>query len=253
MEQEGVPTTQISLVRPHTRTIQPPRALWVPFELGRPLGAPGDPAFQTRVLRAALALLEAEQGPVLADFEEEAPEEAQATESAGWSCPVPLPPAPAGEEDLGTAFQRELERMLPWYALAVEQRGRTTVGLSGLEPQELGSFLREMLEPPLPESPIPDTPLGMALKHAAEDLKALYQEAAQVRPGGAGDPQARAPGAERAGESSSAAPADAVRRWFWRETRAGELLKALRARHAESEDPALGLVARLMLVPHQEV
>jgi tripartite-type tricarboxylate transporter receptor subunit TctC len=30
-EEEGIPTTQISLVREHTEAIQPPRALWVPF------------------------------------------------------------------------------------------------------------------------------------------------------------------------------------------------------------------------------
>ncbi len=56
-EEEGVPTTQISLVRLHTERINPPRALWVPFELGRPLGIPDDPTFQKRVLLAALKLL----------------------------------------------------------------------------------------------------------------------------------------------------------------------------------------------------
>ena len=51
MEAEGLPTTQISLVRMHTEVIQPPRALWVPFELGRPFGTPGEAAFQRRVIR----------------------------------------------------------------------------------------------------------------------------------------------------------------------------------------------------------
>ncbi len=68
LEEEGVATTQISLIREHTEIIKPPRALWVPFELGRPLGLPDDPALQTRVLVAALKLLEAERGPVLEDF-----------------------------------------------------------------------------------------------------------------------------------------------------------------------------------------
>ena len=43
-EEEGLPTTQISLIRLHTEITKPPRALWVSFELGRPLGVPGDPA-----------------------------------------------------------------------------------------------------------------------------------------------------------------------------------------------------------------
>jgi hypothetical protein len=46
LEAEGVPTTSISLVREHTEVIRPPRALWVTFELARPLGAPDDAALQ---------------------------------------------------------------------------------------------------------------------------------------------------------------------------------------------------------------
>ena len=44
LERGGVPTTQISLIREHTERIRPPRALWVPFELGRPFGVPHDAA-----------------------------------------------------------------------------------------------------------------------------------------------------------------------------------------------------------------
>ena len=66
LEQDGLATTQISLIRLHSEKIRPPRALWVPFELGRPLGPPNDEAFQHRVLKAALDLLAAPSGPVLA-------------------------------------------------------------------------------------------------------------------------------------------------------------------------------------------
>ena len=61
-------TTGISLVRENAASIQPPRSLWVTFPLGRPLGVPGDPAFQHGVIRAALALLETRSGPILADY-----------------------------------------------------------------------------------------------------------------------------------------------------------------------------------------
>ena len=57
LEREGIPTAGISLVREHTEIVRPPRALWVTFELGRPLGKPDDAAFQTRVLRAQLDML----------------------------------------------------------------------------------------------------------------------------------------------------------------------------------------------------
>ena len=65
LEQAGIATVQISLVREHTAALNAPRALWVPFMLGRPFGAPGDSAFQRRVLVSALQLLTRSDGPVL--------------------------------------------------------------------------------------------------------------------------------------------------------------------------------------------
>ena len=81
LEREGLATTQISLVREHTAVMKPPRALWVPFELGRPLGEPGDAAFQRRVLMAALDLLDAAPDPVLVDFPDDAPSAADVDDS----------------------------------------------------------------------------------------------------------------------------------------------------------------------------
>ena len=65
LEEEGLATVSISLIRPQTENTRPPRALWVPFELGRPFGPPTDPVFQRRVLLTALRLLERTDGPVL--------------------------------------------------------------------------------------------------------------------------------------------------------------------------------------------
>src|SRR5438309_10036453 len=125
---DGLPTTQISLIREHTVKITPPRALWVPFELGRPLGCPGDAAFQTRVLRAALQLLEAPSGPVLVDFPDDAP---TAEGSTSLVCPVSFvaPLEDLRDTDLlRAALQREIDQLRTWYNLAVTRRGRTTVG-----------------------------------------------------------------------------------------------------------------------------
>lgn len=238
VEAAGIPTTQISLVREHSERIRPPRALWVPYELGRPFGVPGDPEFQTDVLRAVLALLEAPAGPVLADYPVEAPASDPGAGEAPWACPIPLasPPGGPAEPPLAEAFATELARLLPWYALAVERRGRTTVGLAGLEPPALGAFLARLLEDPLPPSPRAGQPLGAVLKHAIEDLKALYGEAITAQPA-------------RGGVVPSAAE---TKRWFWRETRAGALLRALADRLASAEDSGVALVARLMLVPFDE-
>jgi len=73
LESAGIATTGISLVRPNTEQMKLPRFLWVPFELGRPFGAPSEPDFQRRVLHEALLLLERSDGPVvLEDFPDDA-------------------------------------------------------------------------------------------------------------------------------------------------------------------------------------
>ena len=69
----------------------------MPFELGRPLGVPNDAAFQKRVIRAAFALLDAKQGPVLIDYPEDVPAsaaEADADAMNGMVCPIALPALP---------------------------------------------------------------------------------------------------------------------------------------------------------------
>jgi hypothetical protein len=57
----------------------------LPFELGRPFGPPSDPAFQKRVILAALRLLERDRGPiVIEDFPDDDP---RAQPDPGWHSP----------------------------------------------------------------------------------------------------------------------------------------------------------------------
>ena len=179
LEDEGLPTVQISLIREHREIMRPPRALWVPFVLGRPLGQPDDPAFQKRVLRAALALLEAPAGPVLEDYPEEAEGELDMT---GWVCPVAFPKA-AAEQSLAEALRRELQELKTWYDMGLERRGRTAVGGSELGLDEIADLLVVLADGKLPENPRPELKLGETVRLAAEDLKAFYQEAATAQPG----------------------------------------------------------------------
>ena len=65
LEREGIMTTGISLVRENALALSPPRSLWVPFPLGRPLGAANNPDFQHRVIAAGLDLLNRSSGSVL--------------------------------------------------------------------------------------------------------------------------------------------------------------------------------------------
>ncbi len=71
LEQHGIATVCIALVRSVAEKVRPPRALAVPFRFGAPLGEAGDEAGQLAVMRAALRLLD-ETGPpaVLRDYRE---------------------------------------------------------------------------------------------------------------------------------------------------------------------------------------
>ena len=68
IEYAGITTVSISLLREITEKICPPRALFVPFPLGYPLGEPDNPILQTRIMRAAFALLPRTDVPVLEIF-----------------------------------------------------------------------------------------------------------------------------------------------------------------------------------------
>jgi hypothetical protein len=70
IEREGISTVSISLLREVTEVIRPPRALFVPYQLGYPLGAPNDPSLQHRIISRALSLLERTDVPVIEEFKD---------------------------------------------------------------------------------------------------------------------------------------------------------------------------------------
>lgn len=228
LEQEGIPCVSISLIREHTAALSPPRALWVPFMLGRPLGVPNDPAFQRRVLLAALALLERDAGPVLADFPEDAPFDDLGNEPEGLSCPVSFP-RKRTDGSLGERLADEISQLRTWHDVAVKHHGRTTLGLTGLAPGDLGAFLAAWIDDQ-PLQPFAEG-LGMAaaLKLASDELKVFYYEAKSVQPG-------------------RHSPTD-IQNWFWMETTAGEVFLKVREKAGLSVEPTMKGLATLSLVP----
>jgi hypothetical protein len=70
LERQGIATVAIQLLREVAQKVGPPRALFVPFRHGHPLGLPGDPGRQHAVIETALRLFEDPDlaPPVLADF-----------------------------------------------------------------------------------------------------------------------------------------------------------------------------------------
>ena len=219
IEQRGIATVALGLVRVHMEKVRPPRGLWLPFELGRPLGEPGDTAFQRRVVLAALALLERSDGPViLEDYAEEAPGRLP---GEGWRPAVDLPAvaipaAGASVADWAAALRAE------WAPLTM--RANTTIGGSRLErerwPELIAGFAAGA---PPSESPVAGLRPVQAARYAADDLKALYTEAA-VAPGD---------------RPSSAQVLD----WFWNGTVAAALLRQVRATCLAADDRVLNLIA----------
>ena len=227
LEREGVPTAQISLIREQTAAIRPPRALWVPFMLGRPFGAPNEPDFQRKVLRAVLLLFDRPSGPVLEDFPEDAP--AADAPAEGFACPVNFAAAGTKDGDLAEAMRREMAQLMPWYDLAVWRRGRTTVGISGMTMEAAASHAAAYLDGAPRPHEIPGLSAGVALKRACDDVKAFYYEAAAAQPG-------------------NLSP-KAIDNWFWRETAAAKAFLAIREICLHSDDESLKPLGRLSLIP----
>lgn len=69
IERAGIPTVVQVFLKEPAEKLRPPRALWVPFDHGYPLGEPNNPDLQLTVLRQTFALLD-EPGPppVLKEF-----------------------------------------------------------------------------------------------------------------------------------------------------------------------------------------
>ena len=241
IEKEGVPTTQISLVRLHTRKIRPPRALWVPFELGRPLGAPGDPQFQIRVLRSVLDLFNRYAGPVvLEDFPDDVTIKLNGSrDQDGRYCPVNLSNPLAISSTEGKfrfALSEEVKLLTPWFDFSYNQNKRTTVGLSGLSMAQIGELLNDILEGKIARY-INDQPSFFdKLRFSIEDLKAFYRESAVIQPG------------KNTGHD--------INNWFYGETVAGRVLFALKPLlikfGSESGDANIKLFGSKLLIPRSQ-
>ncbi len=228
LEAEGIPTVSISLIREHTVALKAPRALWVPFMLGRPYGVPNDAAFQRKVALSALRLLERTDGPVLEDFPDDAPYEDLGDVPEAENCPVSFPRM-RSEGTLGERLADEIAQLQAWHEVARRHNGRTTLGMTGLSPRELGEFLDAWLRGQSKPLFREGLALAGALKLAADELKTFYYEAKGVQPG------RRTP--------------SEVLRWFWLETAAGETILAMRDHAMQSADPSMKGLATLSLVP----
>jgi hypothetical protein len=197
--------------------------LFVPFPFGHTFGRPNDPVFQHQVLRAALDLLAAPAGPILADFPDAG--------GGGAEPPTPVQASAvltaAGLGD-GADVAMETTRMRRYHEQWVGRTGRTAVGLCGIPPTRFRGVIRLLeafaagQEADMRER-ASDVALPVFLRHCVDDLKAMYYEARLVM-------QPDASGAE-------------IARWFWGETAAGQLIRQVKERMAAAEDPRMKAAA----------
>ena len=188
---------------------------------------------------AALDLLDAPNGPIIADFPEDAPESGSDLDEdamTGMVCPIALPALPdetAPTTDSGRALLREIVALAPWYDLAVRTRGRTTVGPSGLGIDAAAKFLAAFLEDQTTPEPRDDLPFGRTLKLVYEDIKAYYGEAITAQPGY---------GASKRVED-----------WLYNETAFGKSLWTLRDICRASDVEYLRYLGRNSIIPDRQI
>lgn len=199
---------------------------------------PNDPAFQKRVLMAALGLLDRPAGPVLEDFPEDAPVTAAPgdDEMTGLVCPVSFPQPPdetAPTSEIGQAVMAEIASLAPWYDLALRTRGRTTVGVSGLTIDQAAKYVLAFLDDQDTPAPRDDMPVARVLKLAYEDLKSYYAEAITAQPG--------------------YASSLSVETWLFQETSFGRALWMLRDICRASDDEYFQYLGRNSIVPDRQI
>ena len=233
IERAGVATASISLIREQTQATKPPRALWVPFALGRPLGSAANPEFQKDVIRTSLGMLETASEPTIQDYPIEAPAEAEANE---WVCPVSF--EVATDDSISARLLAEVARLTPWSAETRAERGRTLFGATGATPDQVETVARALgaiaeqgtvTEPPA-EGIDWAFDMPLLIRHLADDLRTFYHEAIAAQPG---------PGAPNH---------SALNDWIFGGTALGDALQAI-ASHLTKEDTPMALLTRGLLIP----
>ena len=219
-EAAGLTTVAVALVREHAERTRPPRALWVPFYFGYTMGKPNDPAFQHRVLAAALDTLQADAGPVLVDY----------PDAAG---PVGLPQASEVAANGNGARQHldaadEITALRSYYERWVEQAGRTAVGLTGVPQHRFRGIIRfleayaESDDADFDDRP-GDVTVPQFVRYCADDLKAFCYEARMNQRPSDGETE--------------------IHRWFWGETAVGALIDSISQRLNATGDARLTATA----------
>lgn len=218
----------VGFVREHIEAYQPPRALWLNFPMGRPLGKPNHPEYQKHILRSAFGLFEKASGPVLENFPDVIPVQ---NGRMGYAIP---PDYLFSKSDVGdidallVEVQEEVAALRPAYEAAVSERARTTVGASDLDIEMLAPHIAAFIKGEKPGSPRRGLSPIPGLKLVIEDLQAYYTETRTHR--------------------DSVDDIELLGEWFWMRCKAGRMIMWLEAVALESDDRVLRQVVDMSLV-----
>jgi hypothetical protein len=175
---------------------------------------------QTRVMRAAFALLDEPQGPVLADYPEDtySGQDINLAQASGVSRP---------EVSVDVAF--EVTTLRPYYEQWVAAHaGRSAVGVTRVDQRRFRGLVR-VLEAYAEDRDVEaaewnrDVPLPQFVRWAADDLKAFYLEARM--------------------QQKPEASFQELNDWLWGQTALSNLLRAVRDRMRAAGDPKLDTLA----------
>ena len=230
-ERQGLATVVVGGIRLHLEKVSPPRALWVPFELGRPLGGwiagnghenqaaadDVDGGFQLKVLRNALSLLDQDDSHhVIADFELEDP---SVGIDPGWQAPSMA---------ACKTIRDEVHYLYPdWQEWQEKNKGSKT-GLCGMEIADAVDYVERFGTADAAANPGDDMSDTLRFRFAVDDIKTFYFEAAMNR----GSPDSKQLG-----------------HWLWHDCKIGELLNKQRLSNSDNENDRLKLVYEKFLVP----
>jgi len=135
---------------------------------------------------------------------------------------------------LGQALEQEIGLYRPWYEMAVTQRGRTTIGASGMEPEEMGAFLSRFISGTIPDNPRDDLELAYVVNLVIDDLKAYYMEAMSAQPG------------------QQSIDSQTLNDWFWTETTAARTILKFCEVASQSKDPMLKMMGKALTIPSNQ-
>jgi hypothetical protein len=209
------------LVREHTEKVKPPRAVYVPFPFGFPLGPPGNSTTQQAILDLAFSSLDAPSGPVLLDYRDDA-----AAVEAG----APLQASDVDPDDRAREadFATEVTLMRRYWEQRLAATGRTGVGLSKVPPQRFRGvvrFLEAFVADVHADSDdrAVDVPPALFIRNCVEDLRVMYVEARLQT-----HPHESSPDRQR---------------WLLGSTALGLMLRNIRDAMESSDDPQLKAAA----------